>query len=102
VLHCTNKECNHEVIRYKWKDDPKPQPEPVKSKLFPAAQAVLDAYGSSPLLNDHVLDHRHCLAAALRAAAEELQYRLFLPGDDPMVVDAKALFNLANELEGSL
>jgi hypothetical protein len=25
---------------------------------------------------------------------------LFLPGTDPMVVDAKALFNLANELEG--
>jgi hypothetical protein len=24
---------------------------------------------------------------------------LFLPGTDPMVVDAKALFNLANELE---
>jgi len=41
-----------------------------------------------------------CLAAAIRAAAEELQYRLFLPGCDPMVVDAKALFDLANELEG--
>ena len=39
------------------------------TNLSPAAQAVLNAYGSSPLLNDHVLDHRHCLAAALRAAA---------------------------------
>ena len=39
--------------------------------LFPAAQEVLDAYGSSPLLNDHVLDHRHCLAAALRTAADQ-------------------------------
>ena len=38
--------------------------------LSPAAQAVLDAYGSSPLLNDHVLDHRHCLAAALRTVVE--------------------------------
>ena len=37
--------------------------------LTPAAQAVLNAYGSSPLINNHVLDHRHCLAAALRAAA---------------------------------
>ena len=38
------------------------------TNLTAAAQAVLDAYGSSPLLNDHVLDHRHCLAAALRVA----------------------------------
>jgi hypothetical protein len=61
--------------------------------LSPAAQAVLDAHDigfSTPSLQ---------LAAALRAVAEELQYRLFLPGTDPMVVDAKALFNLANELE---
>ena len=40
--------------------------------LSPAAQAVLDAYGSSPLLNDHVLDHRHCLAAAIRAAVDQV------------------------------
>ena len=40
------------------------------------------------------------VAAALRTAAEELQYRLFLPGSDPMIIDAKALFDLANELEG--
>jgi hypothetical protein len=40
--------------------------------LSPAAQAVLDAYGSSPLLNDHVLDHKHCLATALRAAADQI------------------------------
>ena len=39
------------------------------TNLSLSAQAVLKAYGSSPLLNDHVLDHRHCLAAALRAAA---------------------------------
>jgi hypothetical protein len=42
------------------------------TNLTAAAQAVLDAYGSSPLLNDHVLDHRHCLAAALRAAADQV------------------------------
>jgi len=40
--------------------------------LSRAAQAVLDAYGSSPLLNDHVLDHRHCLAAAIRAAVDQV------------------------------
>ena len=39
------------------------------SNLSPAAQAVLDAYGSSPIHNDHAIDHRCCLAAALRAAA---------------------------------
>ena len=71
-------------------------------QLSPAAQAVLnaavDAYGYN-------YSEFHCCAdliaaAALRAAAEELQYRLFLPGNDPMVVDADALFDLANELEG--
>ncbi len=62
--------------------------------LSPSAQAVLDATGRKTWYrNDDI-------AAAIRTAAEELQYRLFLPGTDPMVVDAKALFNLANELEG--
>jgi hypothetical protein len=41
VLHCNNKKCNHEVKRYKWKDNPEPAVE--KAKLSPAAQAVLDA-----------------------------------------------------------
>ena len=44
-------------------------PSTTKMVLSFAAQAVLDAYGSSPLINDHVLDHRHCLAAAIRALA---------------------------------
>ena len=25
VLHCTNKKCNHEVKRYKWKDNAQPK-----------------------------------------------------------------------------
>jgi hypothetical protein len=61
--------------------------------LSPQAQAVMDAFESTKFA-----DH-YAIAAAIRAAAEELQYRLFLPGDDPMVVSAKALFNLANELD---
>ncbi len=65
------------------------------NELSPAAQAIEDAY-----FNADGFGYQAGLAAALRAAAEELQYRLFLPGTDPMVVDAKALFNLANELEG--
>ena len=42
------------------------------TNLSPAAQVVLDAYGSSPIHNDHVIDHRCCLAAALRAAADQV------------------------------
>jgi hypothetical protein len=68
VLHCTNKKCNHEVKRYKWKDNPKPQPEPVKSKLFPAAQAIDFAiYGPGPGAT-----RRDIAAAALRAAADQV------------------------------
>jgi len=66
VLHCTNKACNHEVTRYKWKDDPKPQPESVESELSPAAQAVVDAAitGRGYL--------QPAIAAALRAAADQV------------------------------
>jgi hypothetical protein len=76
--------------------------------LTPAAQAVLKAYGSSPLLNDHVLDHRHCLAAALRAAIDQVvpEYR----ENRPKTFDEKhrkmdgspiryCLLDIADELE---
>jgi len=59
------------------------------TNLSPAAQAVLDAYGSSPLLNDHVLDHRHCLAAALRAVVH---------GD---YIASEEILAIAAELEGA-
>jgi hypothetical protein len=71
--------------------------------LSPQAQAVLDAFVDANdgdwVEGEWIVNNRAMLSAALRAAAEELQYRLFLPGTDPMVVDARALFNLANELE---
>ena len=57
--------------------------------LSPSAQAVLNAYGSSPLINDHVLDHRYCLAAALRAAALICTR------------ERRTLMAIADELEGS-
>ena len=60
------------------------------TNLSHSAQAVLDAYGSSPLLNDHVLDHKCCLAAALRAAADELDHS----------TSAHTLYAFADELEG--
>ena len=76
------------------------------TNLSPAAQSVLDAYGSSPLLNDHVLDHRHCLAAAIRAAADQVA-----PSDAmeprnyiPMAIECQRiraeLLAIADELEG--
>jgi hypothetical protein len=66
VLHCTNKKCNHEVKRYKWKDNPPPKPE--KVKLSPVAQAVLDAainVAKSP-------DAEAIAAAALYAVADQV------------------------------
>ena len=64
------------------------------------AQAVWVAY-KDILENECVVTDtdKKALAAAIRVAAEELQYMLFLPGNDVRVVDAEALFDLANELE---
>ncbi len=75
-----------------------PNNPPKMTDLSPQAQAVSNAAKSSLDWEAGYLPNA-VAAAAIRAAAEELQYRLFLPGDDLMVVDAKALFNLANELE---
>ena len=69
------------------------------TNLSPAAQVVWNAFNDVTERVGVFEDYGDALAAALRAAAEELQYRMFLPGNDPMVVDAEALFNLANELE---
>jgi hypothetical protein len=64
------------------------------------AQAVWVAY-KDILENECVVTDtdKKALAAAIRVAAEELQYMLFLPGNDVRVVDAQALFDLANKLE---
>jgi hypothetical protein len=64
------------------------------------AQAVWVTY-EQILENECVVTDtdKKALAAAIRVAAEELQYMLFLPGNDVRVVDAEALFELANELE---
>jgi len=43
----------------------------VDGVFSPAAQAVLGAYHASPLIKDNLL-HRYCLAAALRAAADQV------------------------------
>jgi hypothetical protein len=68
VLHCTNKECNYEVRRYKSMDNFEPEPDRV-AKLSPAAQAVLDAainVAESP-------DAEAIIAAVLRVVADRVE-----------------------------
>jgi len=48
-------------------NDPKPQPEPVKSELSPATQAVLDVYETT-----WGQGYGSPLAAALRAVADQV------------------------------
>ena len=63
--------------------------------LSTAAQAVLDAR------LPHVV-HRYSIAAALRAAAEQLGYNIVYDDDDKdYMVDVADLLAIAAELEGS-
>ena len=39
------------------------------------------------------------LAAAIRIIADELSYTIFMPNNDVRVVDARVLYELADELE---
>jgi hypothetical protein len=95
VLHCTNKECNHEVKRYKSDDNPPPKPE--KAKLSPAAQAVLDAVinvAESP-------DAEAIAAAVLRALLAERGEVLFDENGKmtDFVVMQGDILTIAKELE---
>jgi chaperonin GroEL (HSP60 family) len=60
--------------------------------LSPAAQAVLDAVEDDCI---HPTDLHHIAAAALRAAVDQLKYKLL----DVEVVDCSQLLLLADELE---
>jgi hypothetical protein len=100
VLHCTNKECNYEVRRYKSMDNFEPEPDRVV-KLSPAAQAVLDAainVAESP-------DAEAIAAAALRAVADQVVPETTTPWNSTLTlimstpeVRAK-LLTIADELE---
>jgi hypothetical protein len=73
------------------------------TNLTAAAQAVLDAYGSSPLLNDHVLDHRYCLAAAIRALAYNVYSDEIVTcggSSYALVIERDDILAIADELEG--
>ncbi len=66
--------------------------------LSPAAQAVLDAWEAKldPMVTCLTHDpEREALAAALRAVADQLKYKLL----DVEVVDCSQLLLLVNELE---
>ena len=72
--------------------------------LSSAAQAVLDAYLTAPLHNDHRMADRLGIAAALRAAADQLGYHR-APGVDledlyGRIVEVGDLLAIAAELEG--
>ena len=85
VLHCNNKECNHEVKRHKSKDKPKPKPEPQKVAISTKTQAVLSVY-------EKVWGQGHVppvALAALRAAADQLDH----------ATSAHTLYAIADELE---
>jgi hypothetical protein len=67
-----------------------------------AAEAIEDAYNSSPPCNDHVLDHKQCLAATLRELAKQLGYDNYhVDGDHGLaVVNVRDILHVADELEG--
>ena len=69
-------------------------------KFSPAALAVLNAYRDDVWV-DGKYRHMSGLAGVIRTLAEELQYKMFLPGNDLRVVDAETLFDLADELDNA-
>jgi len=76
------------------------------NSLSPAAQAVLDAFLAE--WPDEALNQdRQCLAAAIRAAVEQLKRTQHVHPDswgrtiEEVVIDADDLLDIATELEGS-
>jgi hypothetical protein len=91
VLHCNNKKCNHEVKRYKSKDNPQPKVEEVK--LSPKTQAVLDAYESTA-------DKYKAIAAVIRALVNQGDSIYDRDGGELVgVVRDSVSFAIADELE---
>jgi len=65
-------------------------------QLSPAAQAVLDATNDA---YDDAATVREGTAATLRELVFQLQYYNCLEGED-MILDARAILDVADELEG--
>jgi hypothetical protein len=69
-------------------------------QLSPAAQAVLDAAMTTPIvLGDYEATRSHQIASSLRELVFQLQYYNCLEGED-MLLDARAVLDVADELEG--
>jgi hypothetical protein len=69
-------------------------------QLSPAAQAVLDAAMNTPILVGHYeRGKKDQIAASLRELVNQLQYYNCLEGED-MLLDARAILDVADELEG--
>jgi hypothetical protein len=90
VLHCTNKKCNHEVKRYKSKDNPQPKVEEVK--LSPDAQSIVDAYANT-------IGYYAGFAAVLRAVAKQSTFADVAVNKTIEVVSVDTLLAIAAELE---
>jgi hypothetical protein len=52
VLHCTNKKCNHEVKRYKHKDNP--QPENLYNEIIKSTQ-MTNTFDRDSLIEDFAM-----------------------------------------------
>jgi len=63
-----------------------------------AAYKVWEAF-KAELIVEPTDDMKEALAAAIRVIADELSYTIFMPNNDVTVVEKKALYELANELE---
>ena len=71
------------------------------TNLSPQAQAIVDAYDSAPFV-DYDIGDRVSIAAVLRALVIQLQYYQCCEdeGVEDMVLDARAILGVADELEG--
>jgi hypothetical protein len=62
------------------------------------AKQIYNAWEDEYCLQKDFYEHR-ALAAAIRVIADELSYTIFMPNNDVTVVEKKALYELADELE---
>jgi hypothetical protein len=62
------------------------------------AKEIYRAWEDEYCLQKDFYEHR-ALAAAIRVIADELSYTIFMPNNDVTVVEKKALYELADELE---
>ena len=82
-----------------------PPPELVKTKLSPAAQAMMDAYiaGLATKRRSAITKRRLAIAALLRAAVAATQMRQYVDGSIEAlgwICEANDLLAIADELEG--